>query len=72
MYIAIFKNQNQAVKVSGILKRRSLYAEVIATPRKYAVTGSCSYCLKFQSKDIDKVRMIAKEAGIHIESIYRL
>lgn len=70
--IALFKNQNEAVKVYNLLKRRGIYSEIIATPRRFLRSGSCSYCLKFNSQDTDRVRMAAKDAGTPINAIYKL
>ena len=72
MYIAIFQNQNECVKVHSLLKKRGVKSDIIATPRKYLRSGSCSYCLRFNSNDIDKVRSNAKYAGIPILAIYKL
>ena len=47
MYIAIFQNQNECVKVHSLLTKRGIQSDIIATPRKYLRTGSCSYCLDF-------------------------
>ncbi|NLN05016.1 MAG: DUF3343 domain-containing protein [Clostridiaceae bacterium] len=72
MFIAIFQNQNECVKVHSLLKKRGIQSDIIATPRKFLRAGSCSYCLRFHPHDIDKVRQSAKSAGIPILAIYKL
>ncbi len=72
MSIAIVKTQNQAIKLAEALTRRSVRAEVIATPRRFLTHGGCSYCVRFSDGSAAAVRRTAEDVGVSLEAIYQL
>lgn len=69
-YLAVFKSQNHAIYLYGILNKKEIPIKIIQTPCK--ISTSCTHSIKFEEKYINIIINEIKNSGIKIRGIYKI
>jgi len=69
-YLAVFKSQNHAIYLYGILNKKGIQIKIIQTPCK--ISTSCTHSIKFKEKYINIIINEIKNSGIKIRGIYKI
>lgn len=69
--LIICKSGNFALKLSDLASRSGYYCEVASTPCKLAKEG-CSYCIKFNCENFDKIKELAESNNIDVSRAYKI
>lgn len=69
-YLAVFKSQNHAIYLYGILNNKGIPTKIIQTPCK--ISTSCTHSIKFEEKYMNIIINEIKNSGIKIRGIYKI
>lgn len=69
-YLAVFKSQNHAIYIYGILNSKGIVTKIIQTPCK--ISTSCTHSIKFEEKYMNIIMSEIKNSGVKIRGIYKI
>ncbi|MFL0251699.1 DUF3343 domain-containing protein [Clostridium neuense] len=69
-YLAVFKSQNHAIYLYGILIKKGIQTKIIQTPCK--ISTSCTHSIRFSEEYMDTVKKEIIDSGIKIRGIYKI
>lgn len=69
-YLAVFKSQNHAIYIYGVLNSKGIATKIIQTPCK--ISTSCTHSIKFKQKYINTILDVIKSRGVKIRGIYKI
>ncbi|MBV4420022.1 DUF3343 domain-containing protein [Clostridium tyrobutyricum] len=67
-YIITFKNTHDAIAGETFLRNKNIPIDVMPTP--VVITKSCGISVKFDVKNLDKVKSLIQEEKIYFKNIY--